>query len=97
MEETNKSKTKSYFGIEGYCFTLFLFFLYANSVNLYGLKFASGAAISWLTGATIWFLRILFQNGDDPDGVDKPFNWFLFLLFPLFIPLALPLWLIPFI
>ena len=53
--------------------------------------------ISWSTGAIIWSTRILFQSGDDPEGVDKPFGWFLFLLFPLFIPLALPLWLIPII
>ncbi len=92
-QETNKNK--SYFGVEGHCFTIFLFLLYTYSVSLYGLKFVSGAAISWFTGGIIWFLKILFQSGDDPDGVDKPFSWFLFLLFPLFIPLALPLWLIP--
>ena len=95
MDKEDKTNNISQFGIQGYCITVFLFFLYANAVSLYGLKFAAGAAISWLTGATIWCLRILFQSGDDPEGVDKPFCWFLFLLFPLFLPLALPLWLIP--
>lgn len=95
MEKQDKNKENSQFGLAGYCLLVFLFFLYANAVSLYGLKFAAGASISWLTGAGLWFLKILFQSGDDPEGVDKPFCWNLFLLFPLFIPLALPLWLIP--
>ena len=94
---TNKSNTppNNHFGAYGFCLAIFLFILYLNVIGLYGLKFATGTIISFLTGASIWFIRVLFQRGDDPDGVDKPFCWFMFLLFPLFIPLALPLWLIP--
>ncbi len=97
MNNTEKIRTNSQFGAAGYCLLVFLFIIYAKSVALFGLKFAAGAAISWLTGGVMWFIRILFQSGEDPEGVDKPFGWLLFLLFPLFIPLALPLWLIPFI
>lgn len=95
MEKQDKIQTNNHFGLAGYCLVVFLFFLYANAVSLYGLKFAAGASVSWLTGAGIWFLKILFQSGDDPEGIDKPFCWHLFLLFPLFVPLALPIWLIP--
>lgn len=95
MNNTEKIRTNSQFGAAGYCLLVFLFFLYINSFGLYGIKFAAGAIISWLTGGTIWVLRVLFQSGDDPEGVDKPFGWMLFLLFPLFLPLALPLWIIP--
>jgi hypothetical protein len=95
MNNTEKIRTNSQFGAAGYCLLVFLFFLYINSFGLYGIKFMTGALISWLTGGTIWVLRILFQSGDDPEGVDKPFGWMLFLLFPLFLPLALPLWIIP--
>ncbi len=95
MEKQDKKLENSQFGAQGYCMAIFLFILFINSVGLYGLKFAAGVALSWLTGGAIWGLRLLFQSGDDPEGVDKPFCWFLFLLFPLFIPLALPLWLIP--
>ncbi|MBQ2592773.1 MAG: RnfABCDGE type electron transport complex subunit D [Candidatus Riflebacteria bacterium] len=97
MNKPEKIRTNSQFGAAGYCLLVFLFIIYAKSVALFGLKFAAGAALSWVTGGLIWFIRILFQRGEDQDGVDKPFGWLLFLLFPLFIPLALPLWLIPFI
>lgn len=95
MEKVDKIKAKSQFGAAGYCLTVFLFFLYLNSFGLFGTKFIAGVVISWFTGGAIWFLRILFQSGDDLEGVDKPFGWMLFLLFPLFLPLALPLWIIP--
>ena len=97
MNNTDKIRTNNHFGVAGYLLVVFLFIIYAKSVTLFGLKFAAGATLSWLTGAVIWFVRVLFQSGEDPDGVDKPFCWLLFLLFPLFVPLALPLWLIPFI
>ena len=95
MDEQDITKTNRQFGAIGYSILIFLFIIFINAIGLYGLKFGASVIISWATGALIWFIRILFQKGDDPDGVDKPFGWFLFLLFPLFIPLALPLWLIP--
>ncbi len=95
MEEQDRIKKNRQFGAMGYCLLIFLFIIFINSIGLYGLKFGASVIISWATGAILWIIRILFQSGDDPEGVDKPFGWHLFLLFPLFIPLALPLWLIP--
>lgn len=96
-EEKEKKIEDSRFGPAGYCLVVFLFFLFFNVTGLYGLKFAACFSVSWLTGFVIWFIRVLFQDANDTDGIDKPFNWFLFLMFPLFIPLSLPLWAIPFI
>ena len=92
-----KIRKNSEFGTAGYCLAVFLFLLYFQVIGLYGLKFAVGAIISWVTGGIMWVIRILFQKAEDEEGVDKPFGWLIFLLFPLFIPLAMPLWIIPFV
>ena len=95
MQNTIEIQKESEFGPCGYCLATFLFILYFNVIGLYGLKFAVGAVICWFTGGILWFLRLLFLKSEDEEGVDKPFPWYLFLLFPLFLPLAMPLWLIP--
>lgn len=97
MIDSVEIKKNSEFGAAGYCLAVFLFFLYYQVIGLYGLKFAVAALISWGTGGIMWGVRILFQSAEDEEGVDKPFGWLLFLLFPLFIPLAMPLWIIPFV
>ena len=97
MDNTVKKDSNKDFGASGFCIAVFLFILFFCSAKLFGLKFIVGAIISWVTGAVIWFLKILFQPASDEEGVDKPFPWLLFLMFPLFIPLSLPSWLIPFI
>ena len=84
MEKQDEIMTNRQFGAIGYCLLVFLFIIFINAIGLYGLKFGASVLISWLTGAIIWSTRILFQSGDDPEGVDKPFGWHLFLLFPLF-------------
>lgn len=94
MNPTDKKKNSD-FGAFGYCLAVFLIILYFKVIGLYGLKFATGVVISWFTGGMLWFVRLLFQKADDKEGVDKPFNWYLFLLFPLFMPLSMPLWIIP--
>lgn len=95
MSKSEELKENTDFGVAGYCLSVFLFILFFNAFGLYGQKFAAGVAISWGCGAVLWMVRVLFQSGSDPEGIDKPFNWQLFLLFPLFLPLAFPLWLIP--
>lgn len=56
----------------------------------YGLKFSLAVVVSWSTGLLVWFLRDVFT-----DSENNRFYWPLFVLFPLFIPLGLPLWIIP--
>lgn len=95
MNIKKETKQDNKFGAFGYSLLIFLFFLFINTTALYSLKFATQVLVSWITGATVWCIRILLQKKEDIEGVDKPFCWFLFLLFPIFIPLSLPIWLIP--
>lgn len=56
----------------------------------YGLKFSVAVVISLSTGLLLWFFRDVFA-----DGKSNRFYWPLFVFFPMFIPLGLPLWIIP--
>lgn len=97
MENEGKAKESKVLAVAGYLLAVFLFFLYYRVTALYGLKFAASFGISLSTGVALWLLRLLFHYGKEDNGSYKDFSWRLFLLFPLFIPLALPLWLIPLI
>ena len=68
-------------------FYTFLVIYYTLIWASYGLKFAVCLAVSVLTG---FLLRVLFIKNKTQD-----FGWQLFLLFPMFYSLALPLWIIP--
>ncbi len=62
----------------------------------FGQKFAAGLGLSVLTGMGYWLYAIVSQPAEEElDFAGVPFCWLLFVLFPLFLPLALPLWLIP--
>lgn len=64
----------------------------------FGLKFLAGAGISLITGIFCWLLALINQPGlENRDVAQVPFGWSLFVFFPLFCPLGLPLWLIPMI
>lgn len=64
----------------------------------FGPKFLAGTAIAFLTGLCFWLLLVVFQPGHEMrDATQIPFAWHLFAFFPVFCPLALPLWLIPII
>lgn len=64
----------------------------------FGLKFLAGVGISFVTGICCWLLALICQPGpENRDVAQVPFAWLLFVFFPLFCPLGLPLWLIPFI
>ncbi|MDD3148404.1 MAG: RnfABCDGE type electron transport complex subunit D [Candidatus Riflebacteria bacterium] len=77
---------------------LFLLPLYFFIWGRFGQKFAAGALISLSTGAGCWLLALIFKSaGPSANSATDRFGWGLFLLFPLFCPLALPLWLIPII
>lgn len=77
---------------------LFLLPLYFAVWGRFGQKFAAGAALSIATGACCWLVALIMQSPGKPEtGRSTIFGWPLFVLFPLFCPLALPLWLIPFI
>lgn len=71
------------------CFNRFLWLFVLSYYVLvwsnFGLKFACAFSISMLTGL---FLSFFSKK-------DKQFGWQLFLLFPMFYSLALPLWVIP--
>lgn len=72
--------------------------LYASVWGRFGQKFAAAVGICLLTGLAAWFYAVISQPGEDRrDFYQVPFCWQLFVLFPLFVPLAMPLWLIPFI
>lgn len=72
--------------------------LYIAVWGRFGQKFAAGAGICFLTGLIAYFYAVISQPAEEKlDFHQVPFCWQLFVLFPLFIPLAMPLWLIPFI
>ena len=72
--------------------------LYFAVWGRFGQKFAAAAGLSLVTGVCCWFFALLMQPaaGNQKAG-EIPFCWSLFLLFPLFCPLGLALWLIPLI
>ncbi len=75
---------------------LFLIPLYFFIWGRFGQKFAAGALISFATGASCWLLALIMKPANSPATLEAAgFGWHLFLLFPLFCPLAMPLWLIP--
>ncbi len=62
----------------------------------FGQKFAAGVGISLFTGFACYLAVVLLQPQElERDFSQIPFCWQLFVFFPLFCPLALPLWLIP--
>ncbi len=73
---------------------LFLLPLYVFVCGRFGQKFAAAVLISIASGAGFWLLAIIMQPADRNDP-GRPFCWQLFMVFPLFYPLAMPLWLIP--
>ncbi len=78
--------------------SLFLLPLYFFIWGRFGQKFAVGVLISLFTGAGCWLLALILTPARLPANLKADnFGWKLFLLFPLFCPLALPLWLIPII
>lgn len=86
------------FGGTDWLLVLVLLPMYFVVWGRFGQKFAAAASLSLLTGVCCWFFALLQQAapGDVKAG-EIPFCWSLFLLFPLFYPLGLALWLIPFI
>ncbi len=71
--------------------------LYAAVWGRFGQKFAAAVGICLLTGLAAYFFVVINQPAEEKrDFHQVPFCWQLFVLFPLFIPLALPLWLLPF-
>lgn len=78
--------------------TLFLVPLYFFILGRFGQKFAAGAMISLITGVCCWLFSLALRPAQlSSNQNNKGFGWHLFLLFPLFCPLAMPLWLIPII
>jgi len=72
--------------------------LYAAVWGRFGQKFAAAVGICLLTGLAAYFYSVISQPAEEKrDFHQVPFCWQLFALFPLFVPLAMPLWLIPFI
>lgn len=65
--------------------------LFIISWGRFGQKFIVAAVLSLVTGLLIWFICDVFSK---ESSVSK-FHWQLFILFPLFIPLSMPLWIIP--
>ncbi|MCK9456237.1 MAG: RnfABCDGE type electron transport complex subunit D [Candidatus Riflebacteria bacterium] len=81
------------------CVAVFLFFYYFSVFGRFGQKFAAAVAVSVGTGLVLGFFRILFNfsGKDTNDFFSGRFGWLLFFAFPLFFPLSLSLWLIPFV
>ncbi|MDD2998484.1 MAG: RnfABCDGE type electron transport complex subunit D [Candidatus Riflebacteria bacterium] len=90
--------TMSRFSKADFWLYLFLIPLYFAVWGKFGQKFAAGAVISMATGVFCWFVAlVLCSSPENEEFSEKTFAWPLFALFPLFCPLGLPLWLIPFI
>jgi Na+-translocating ferredoxin:NAD+ oxidoreductase RnfD subunit len=87
---------RSNFGGSDWLLPLILLPLYFAVSGKFGQKFAAAAGLSIATGVACWFVALLQQPaGTDVKAADIPFCWSLFLLFPMFCPLGLPLWIIP--
>ncbi|PKL49998.1 MAG: hypothetical protein CVV42_04880 [Candidatus Riflebacteria bacterium HGW-Riflebacteria-2] len=86
----------SNFGGADWLLLLVMLPLYFAVWGRFGQKFAAAAGLSVATGVACWFVALLQQpaNSDIKAG-EIPFCWSLFILFPVFCPLALPLWIIP--
>lgn len=100
MEKADKTLTSSRTDLmPDICAVFFLFFYYFSVFERFGQKFAAAVAVSVGTGLLLGFLRILFNfsGKDTNDFLSGRFGWLLFFAFPLFYPLSLSLWLIPFI
>lgn len=70
-------------------FAIILIPVYLGAWGRFGLKVPVAVALSLVTAL---FIRFLF-NGSGKNANEFP--WRLFWLFPLFVPLGLPLWLVP--
>jgi len=87
---------QSNFGGSDWLLPLVILPLYFAVWGKFGQKFAAAAGLSVATGVACWFVALLQQPaGTDLRAAEIPFCWSLFLLFPLFCPLGLPLWIIP--
>ncbi|PKL44582.1 MAG: hypothetical protein CVV41_04255 [Candidatus Riflebacteria bacterium HGW-Riflebacteria-1] len=86
------------FGGADWLMVLVLLPLYFAVWGRFGQKFAAAAGLSIATGFCCWFFLLVRQSAESDLKADEiPFCWSLFFLFPLFYPLGLALWLIPFI
>lgn len=86
------------FGGADWLMVLVLLPLYFAVWGRFGQKFAAAAGLSIATGVCCWFFILVRQSAASDLKADEiPFCWSLFFLFPLFCPLGLTLWLIPFI
>jgi len=93
---SKKSVGKSNFGGSDWLLPLVMLPLYFAVWGKFGQKFAAAAGLSVATGVVCWFAALLQQPANTDLRADEiPFCWTLFLLFPLFCPLGLPLWIIP--
>lgn len=97
MQQKNESgSTLAQFSRTDLLLLLFLLPLYLAVWGKFGQKFAAGAVLSFASGGCCWLAAVVMRNPEE--GVSPwpvNFAWPLFYLFPLFCPLALPLWLIP--
>lgn len=73
---------------------LFLLPLYIFVCGRFGQKFAAAVLVSVATGTGLWLLALIMRPAERND-TERPFCWQLFMVFPLFYPLAMPLWLLP--
>lgn len=70
--------------------------LYFAVWGKFGQKFAAAVGLSLITGVGCWFVAVLsLPASQNFRAGDMPFCWSLFLLFPLYYPLGLALWVIP--
>jgi len=78
-----------------YLLLLFLLPLYFFICGRFGQKFAAAVVVSLATGAGLRLIMLVLQPSGESARPQASFGWQLFFLFPLFYPLAMPLWLVP--